>query len=73
MKRIHILLRKQMDLKAKRDGKESLTYLDIYAKTGIATATLSNMNTSSTNALLSTIEKLCAYFDCTPGDLLKLE
>lgn len=42
--------------------------------TGIAQKTLSALETGATKGIdFSTLAKLCAYFNCTPNDLLSLE
>jgi DNA-binding Xre family transcriptional regulator len=62
-----------LEQKAKRDGLEVISYRDVQAATGIAPSTLVQLSHGRSNALLSTVETLCHYFDCTPGELLTLE
>lgn len=48
-----------------------ITYRDIAAEAGVSTNTLTQMaNQSMAQIGLVTINKLCKYFDCQPGDLL---
>ena len=51
-----------------------LTYLSIAAKTGISVNTLQSLAArTGYNTRLSTIEKLCQLFECSPGELLEME
>ena len=51
-----------------------LTYLSIAAKTGISVNTLQSLAArTGYNTRLSTIEKLCLLFECSPGELLEME
>jgi putative transcriptional regulator len=48
-----------------------ITYRDIAAEAGVSTNTLTQMaNQSMAQIGLVTINKLCKYFNCQPGDLL---
>ena len=48
--------------------------IEISNETGISRNTLSQINLENVKMIqLNTIEKLCKYFDCQPGDLLKYE
>jgi putative transcriptional regulator len=48
-----------------------ITYRDIAAEAGVSTNTLTQMaNQSMAQIGLVTINKLCKYFHCQPGDLL---
>jgi putative transcriptional regulator len=50
--------------------RRRITYDDILAATGIAKSTLSHLaNDHSDRVAIPTMERLCAYFDCQPGDL----
>ena len=51
-----------------------LTYFSIAAKTGISVNTLQSLAArNGYNTRLSTIEKLCRLFECSPGELLVIE
>lgn len=53
-----------------REGRK-LTYRTISKETGISTATLVlYMKQGVKNIDTGTLEKLCEYLDCQPGDLL---
>lgn len=53
-----------------REGRK-LTYRTISQETGISTATLVlYMKQGVKNIDTGTLEKLCEYLDCQPGDLL---
>ena len=57
--------------KESRDGKR-YTYRDIHTITGIATSTLSDWVKGGVRLLaVDTLAALCAFLECTPGDLLK--
>lgn len=59
-----------------KEAKEGhrITYADVKAATGIAESTLSAWANNTIQRFdRDTIEALCAYFDCKPGDLLVLE
>jgi putative transcriptional regulator len=62
---------KELIARKERLENTRITYLDIVAATGISTNTLSRMaNNKMEQVGLSTIDRLCAYFECEPGDLL---
>jgi putative transcriptional regulator len=51
--------------------KRKLTYRTISQETGISTTTLTlYMSQKGDRIDLSTLETLCKYFNCQPGDLL---
>ena len=57
---------------AVKSGQERrrITYDDIFAGTGIAKSSLSRLaNDRSDRIGMATMDRLCAYFDCQPGDL----
>ncbi len=48
-----------------------ITYRDIASEAGVSTNTLTQMAKQNMAQIgLVTINKLCKYFDCQPGDLL---
>jgi len=47
-----------------------LTYRTISKETGISTTTLTKYINQGGGIDSGTLEKLCRYFDCQPGDLL---
>ena len=60
------------ELMAVKGGQERrrITYDDVFEATGIAKSTLSRLaNDRSDRVAMATMERLCAYFDCQPGDL----
>jgi DNA-binding Xre family transcriptional regulator len=62
-------LRELMATKSRRE-RQKVTYRSISAATGISTSTLTRLATDSAERVaLATIENLCAYFGCGPGDL----
>ena len=53
-----------------RKQRLRITYDDILEDTGISKSTLTRLaNDRADRVALSTIERLCAYFVCQPGDL----
>jgi putative transcriptional regulator len=54
--------------------KRRLTYRTIAKETGISTSTLSAyINQSIESYAVPTLEALCKYFNCTPGDIIVFE
>ncbi len=54
-----------------RKEKTKYSYQDISTQTGIATSTLSKWATNKVSKFdAETIDKLCAFLSCQPGDLL---
>lgn len=52
--------------------KRSITYRILAAETGLSTTTITKLaNGTSANFGKSTLDRLCAYFDCGVGDLLE--
>ena len=52
------------------DVLQRITYNDILMQTGVNTATLTKLaNDRAAMVGISVIDRLCAYFDCQPGDL----
>ena len=50
-----------------------VTYRAMQADTGISTSTLARLNAGTDRPSFETIEKICNYFSCEPGDLLVME
>jgi putative transcriptional regulator len=66
---IQCRLRELMAVKGRREHRR-ITYDDIWTATGIAKTTLTRLaNDRSDRVAMATIERLCVYFDCQPGDL----
>lgn len=66
---IQCRLRELMAIKSRRERRR-ITYSDILAATGVSTTTLVRLaNDRSDRVALSTIDRLCAYFQAQPGDL----
>ena len=66
---IQCRLRELMAAKSRRERRR-ITYSDILASTGVSTTTLTRLaNDRSDMVALSTIDRLCAYFQAQPGDL----
>lgn len=50
--------------------RRRITYDDILEATGIAKSTLTRLaNDRSDRVAIATLDSLCTYFDCQPGDL----
>lgn len=68
---IQVKLLDEIKKKAKRDKVESISLSSVSRETGISISALSLMARSKTSGIkISTLEKLCTYLDCEPGDLL---
>lgn len=66
---IQCRLRELMGSKGRRDRRR-ITYDDIREATGISRNTLSRLaNDLDTMVAISTMDRLCAYFNCQPSDL----
>ncbi len=66
---IQCRLRELMAIKSRRDQRR-ITYGDIVANTGISTTTLTRLaRDRSEKVALTTVDRLCAYFEGQPGDL----
>lgn len=62
---------KELIAKKERLEGERITYRAIQAETGVSTNTLSTMNRQKMKKVgIGTIDRLCTYFDCEPGDLI---
>lgn len=67
---IQCRLRELIAAKRRIDGRR-VNYANIMAETGISTTTLTRLaNDRSDKVAISTINRLCAYFNVQPGDLL---
>ena len=54
-----------------REMRRKVTYEDVRASTGLSKTTLVKLaNDRSELVSMNTLDKLCWYFDCQPGDLL---
>ena len=63
-------LRELMAAKGRRERRR-VRYEDIRDATGINKNTLTRLANDRANLVaVSTIDRLCAYFDCQPGELL---
>ena len=66
---IQCRLRQLIAAKRRMDGRR-VNYANIMAETGISTTTLTRLaNDRSNKVAISTINRLCAYFNMQPGDL----
>ena len=66
---IQYRLRELMGAKGRRERRR-ITYGDIQAQSGINKNTLTRLaNDRESMVGISVIDRLCAYFDCQPGDL----
>ena len=67
---IQCRLRELIALKS-RQSRRKITYEDIKASTGLSRTTLVRLaNDKAGLVSAKTLDKLCWYFDCQPGDLL---
>lgn len=67
---IRILLKQQLDEKSFNEGRR-VTFQEVSEKTGISKPTLTRIaNVPGYSATTDTIDLLCDFFDCAPGDLL---
>jgi putative transcriptional regulator len=74
--RIQVIIVKLREEMAKYSKKYSqkITYSDIAKATGLSKSTLEAIGSRGDyNPTLSTIDLLCAYFDCDVGNLLEYE
>lgn len=66
---IQCRLRELMATKGRQEGRR-IIYDDILSTTGISNTTLTRLaNDRADRIYISTIDRLCAYFECQPGDL----
>ena len=69
---IRILFNQMLDDKSFRDRRR-ITINDVCQETGLSRPTVSRIaNIPGYVTSTDTIEKLCRYFECTPGELLVL-
>jgi putative transcriptional regulator len=67
---IQCRLRELMAIKARKEGRR-VTYSDITGATGIYNTTLTRLANDKAELIgKSTMDRLCAFFACQPGDLL---
>lgn len=67
---IQCRLRELIALKS-RQSRGKITYDDVKESTGLSKTTLVKLaNDKSALVSTNTLDKLCWYFDCQPGDLL---
>jgi len=68
---IRVLLKQMLDDKSFKE-KRRITLNEVSESTGISRATLTRIaNVPGYNTNTDTIDALCVYFECQPGDLLK--
>ena len=68
---IRVLLKKLLDDKVFED-KEKITLNQVSDETGISRATLNRIaNTPGYNTNTDTLNSLCKYFRCSPGELME--
>ena len=54
-----------------RQIRRKITYDVILSETGLSRSTLARLaNDREERIAISTLDRLCAFFDCQPGDLL---
>ncbi len=54
-----------------RQSRRKITYNDVKASTGLSNTTLVRLANDKAGLISTkTLNKLCWYFDCQPGDLL---
>ncbi len=54
-----------------RESRRKIRYEDVWQSTGLSRTTLVRLaNDKAERVSLRTLEKLCWYFNCQPGDLL---
>lgn len=69
---IRVLFKQLLDEKSFQE-RNRITLSDVSKKTGISRATLTRIsNIPGYNTNTDTLNTLCRYFDCTPGELLEL-
>jgi putative transcriptional regulator len=58
------------NLKLMREGKKPVSMREIARATGLSTGTISGLTTNRAAMVhFDTIDTLCKYFDCEPGDM----
>ena len=66
---IQCRLRELLAIKGRRERRK-ITYQDVLDQTGISKNTLTRLaNDQEIRVAMSTIDRLCAFFDCQPGDV----
>ena len=66
---IQCRLRELMAAKARQEHRR-VTYDDIWAQTGVSKNTMTRLANDRAGMVgISVIDRLCAYFQCQPGDL----
>ncbi len=66
---IQCRLRELIAAKGRRERRR-ITYRRIQEETGISTGVLTRLaNDQADRVALATVDRLCAYLDCGPGDL----
>ncbi len=69
---IRILLKKLLDEKSFKERKR-ITLNEVSQETGVSRATLTRIaNVPGYNTNTDTLNALCRYFECSPGELLEL-
>ena len=69
---IRVLFKQLLDDKSFRERKR-ITVSDVSKETGVSRATLTRIsNIPGYNTNTDTLNILCRYFDCAPGELLEL-
>lgn len=69
---IRVLFKQLLDEKSFRERKR-ITVSDVSRETGISRATLTRIaNIPGYNTSTDTLNNLCRYFKCNPGDLLEI-
>lgn len=68
---IRVMLKQKLDDKEFKERRR-ITLNDVSQTTGISRPTLTRIaNTPGYNTNTDTINALCKYFECSPGDLLQ--
>lgn len=68
---LRVMLKQQLDDKEFRDRRK-ITLNEVSQETGVSRPTLTRIaNVPGYNTNTDTLNALCKYFGCTPGDLLK--
>ncbi len=69
---IRVLLKKLLDEKSFKERKR-ITLNEVSQETGVSRATLTRIaNVPGYNTNTDTLNALCRYFECSPGELLEL-
>lgn len=69
---IRVVFKQLLDEKSFRE-RTRITVSDVCRETGISRATLTRIaNIPGYNTNTDTLNSLCRYFDCEPGDLLEI-